>query len=351
MSREQIDGLMADRKSALASQTPPPAGHGTPTAAPLPVAEQPPPAASSTASARPPLLPARIEQLYEVSSPSGSDSLLIPHLLGRARVHFVDSKSSVDLWQDVERVVRLGEDIPADIWAEADTVPPGEIRTTSQAPASARWEPLPAAATDSTSYTSWKRDLKDDLYRNQRLTLFCCPSLKLYSTPDETRDLFTARVRLRERELRDEQKDKLREKFASKIRRQQERVRSAESRQSVEEEQASSATTSAWLSTVTSALGVLFGRKWTSVGNVSRAGTAARAHQRASKQRSDIERARQKVEQEREELEELERELETELKQLTEAPPTADIEEYLITPRKSDLDVQTVALLWRPAGR
>ena len=75
-----------------------------------------------------------------------------------------------------------------------------------------------------------------------------------------------------------------------------------------------------------------------------------RAHSRASKQAADIKLAQEKLEAELEEKEELEAELEQAIDQIKAEfdAEMIEIEPYEIKPRKSDIDVENVALLWMP---
>ena len=97
-------------------------------------------------------------------------------------------------------------------------------------------------------------------------------------------------------------------------------------------------------------LGALFGRKAASLGSVGRATTAMRGAGRAAREKEDVERARHGLEEAHKALAALEDEFQTELEQVRDAvaaePP--EPETIAIRPRKSDITVRRVALVWTP---
>jgi hypothetical protein len=97
-------------------------------------------------------------------------------------------------------------------------------------------------------------------------------------------------------------------------------------------------------------LGALFGRKVTSSGNVGRAGTAMRGMGRAMREKGDIARAKESLEDLREKVVELEEEFEEALATVEETirPETLELKEIELRPRKSDISVGRVALVWTP---
>ena len=97
-------------------------------------------------------------------------------------------------------------------------------------------------------------------------------------------------------------------------------------------------------------LGAMFGRKAASVGTVGRAGTAMRGMGRASREKGDIARAMDELEAQRTKLVELEREFEREAEAIRDAadPALLELKQVEISPRKSDITVERLALVWTP---
>jgi hypothetical protein len=97
-------------------------------------------------------------------------------------------------------------------------------------------------------------------------------------------------------------------------------------------------------------LGALFGRKLGSIGSVGRATTAARGAGRAARERGEMARAEDDAEALAQQLGELEAEFAEQLEAVRERLSGREVvcEELAIHPRKSDLSVDRVALVWTP---
>jgi hypothetical protein len=97
-------------------------------------------------------------------------------------------------------------------------------------------------------------------------------------------------------------------------------------------------------------LGALFGRRARSVGTVGRAATTARSASRIGRERADVSRAEERVAELQDELRRLSDEFEDAAAALElDVDPTAiELEEKVIRPRKSDVEVEPVTLVWTP---
>lgn len=348
MTREQIRTLMRDRVAATATR-----GGGL--AASLANAPSIT-AAGVSNSTRRPLLPDTIEQRFVPVSRSVPRDAAIeyrPALVGAAKLHYVDSKSSVDVWRNVQRVCRIEDEVPASPWEAADTLDAHPLTLETAPIADAAWAELPAGLARVSNFSGWKTKLKEALYRDCRLTLWRCAAVDQFSAPGASEGEFRTALQQSARERRDREIEKLREKYRSKLLRQDDAIRTAERRRDTEAEQANAARTSAWVTTLTSVLGAFMGRKTISATNIGRAGSAARAHSRAAQQQADIERAAGRIEVETEKKAQLESELQAELDSLSRQydPDALTLEPVELTPRKSDITVGLVGLLWLPWQR
>ena len=214
----------------------------------------------------------------------------------------------------------------------------------------ARFASLPAAAADPKTYVRWAKMLKSHLYREHPLNLWRCREFKKISNPGEGEGDFRVRLRQLLHERRDLEIEKLRKRFAPKLTRIQERIRRAETRVAKEQSQYQQQKMQTAVSIGATVLGAIFGRKLTSVGNVGRATTAARGAGRTARERGDIARAQENVEVLRSQLVELEREFEESLEDArTDVDDTAlEFEELAIRPKKADISIERVALVWTP---
>jgi phage host-nuclease inhibitor protein Gam len=147
------------------------------------------------------------------------------------------------------------------------------------------------------------------------------------------------------RSARDTSVETLRSKYAPKITRLDERIRTAEQRVAREQTQAQQTQVQSAISIGATVLGALFGRKLVGAGNIGRATTAARGVSRTMQEKQDVARAAESVETLQAQLAELNAECEAEIAALS-AAATPSIEMLELTPKKSDITVTRVALAW-----
>jgi carboxylesterase type B len=184
----------------------------------------------------------------------------------------------------------------------------------------------------------------------RRLRLLRCSAPAAVSRPGESEGEFRARLRDELRARRDEDVEKLRTRYAPELARLRERIAQAEQRIEREQAEYGQRKVQAAISIGATVVGALFGRKLGSVGNVGRATTAARGVGRAADERSDVARAAERAEDLRAKLAELERALAADLARIeSPAAPTAlALEEVRVAPRKADLEVKPLVLVWSP---
>jgi len=354
LTRDQIQALMADRKQAESGSAVQPSTATPSSDANRGATTVSEPVGGESAETEPPILPAGVTQRYVASTnpiPSTARVIYRPAVLGMAHLHYVDarSRSGIDLWKNVGRLAPI-RDASVAAWEDSERIDQPGLAFADAPTAGARFGSLAGEAMNAKSYSTWAKELKDVFYRGEPLEMRFCPSLKTYSEPEESEGDFRARLNHQLREKRDLEIEKLRKKYTPKIERLQDRIRSAEQRVEVEKSQASSATVSAAMSIGSSLLGALFGRKLASRTNVSGAATSVRSMGRAASQRGDIKRAEANAQAIRDDLAAMEAEFEKEITRINEGytPEDLSIEPYEVTPRKSDIDVEEVILVWIP---
>ena len=176
------------------------------------------------------------------------------------------------------------------------------------------------------------------------------PQAPFVSRLDEAEGDFKVSLRAAVREQRDLAVEKLRQRYAPKLTRLQERIRAAEQRVEVEQSQYTQKRAQTAISIGATVVGALFGRKLGSLGNVGRATTAMRGAGRAASERGDISRAKEKAGVLRTQLKELERTFEDDIEALEGAVNVEDLDvaEMRVTCRKTDLDIQPLIVVWTP---
>ena len=300
-----------------------------------------------------PFLPPGVPQQFipiRGAQPSGSTLVYQPMVLGGAQVRFSDSKTGIDVTQDVTVLTPIADGaVPVD-WDHAAEAALA-LSDLEQVPAeSAQFANLPVAAGKAKSYEVWNKDFSGCLFRNQKVDLFKSPSTKEVSNPGESERDFRVRLQQSGREARDKQSDSLRQKYAPKIAAIQDRIRRAG--QTVERQQAESRASQmqAAISVGASILGAFLGRKTLSATNIGRATTAIRGAGRAIKESKDVGQAEENVSALQQQLADLEAQFKTETDALaaTTDPLNEKLETVSLKPTKANIAVKLVALAWTP---
>jgi len=341
LTRTQIQTLAAARGAGRTRDAQPP-----PRARRLPPGSRPAPAAER------PVVPAQAGEGFvrgKGAAPEGASLLYRPALLGAARLHYVSAKVGVDTWEEILALAPLGEKLLGDPWDAAEFLQ-DPLALDAQPVQAAAFAALPAAAGQAASYAAWSKSLALFLYRSRTLSLFACPALKETSTAGETEGEFRVRASQRGREERDARIEALRGRYAPKLASLEAQIRRAEERVARERSQYEQQNLQTAISVGATVLGALFGRKVASAGGLGRATTAARGMGRSMREKEDIGRAEESTGLLKERLAALEEELRAEIAKIQEGtePGGLAIERTEIRPRKSDITVTRVSLVWTP---
>lgn len=334
----EISRLMAPRKQNMAP------AHGV---LPRGVPPQAADAAAAPVTASRPALPADIEEAFlAVRGPSDRITYQ-PRAYATARLHYIDKAAGLDDWQTLSLAAPISDEGDEALWAEAEEL---AVAPTREPVAGSAFADLPAGAQRSASYTKWAKALAAELYEGRRLTLYACDALKQVSRPGESEGDFRARLALTVRERRDAEAEKLRQKYAPKLASLQGQRQRAAERIDREKSQASQQKMQAAISIGTSLLSAFLGRKAVSATNVGRLGTAARSASRVGQQSADVARAEESAEAIGQKLDALDKELQASLAALEARldPQSVPLRELPVAPRKSDIAVGKVVLLWTP---
>lgn len=305
----------------------------------------------TTATERP-ALPPQVPQYFAPPRSVAGKVVYVPRLLGAAKVRFSDARLKVDAEQDVLVMTEIMDSpVPVD-WAAAEDLAL-EVNDLEKTPVEGEYTAFAPAATQVKNYERWSKDFASWIYSARRLQLWRAPTTELVSNPGESERDFKIRVQQGLRELRDRMADELRQKYAPKIATLQERIRRAEAARERESEQARRAKMNTVISLGSTLLGAFLGRKAVSAGTVGRAATTMRGAGRAVDQAGDVTRAAETVAALEKQYQELDAQFRDETAALTASlNATAEqIETLDLKPRKTDIQVRLVALVWLPFQR
>jgi hypothetical protein len=339
LTREQIGKLMEERKVTTSSSG-------------LRAEREETSKSSDTAQTDRPVLPPGITERFvsrRANLPAGASLVYHPALLGQAKLHFAQAAAGIDCWQDASLLLPIDDSVPAETWAQAE-ICEDAIESESQPEAAAKFAALPGELSRPKRYTELSTALKDHLYRNQKLQLWKCVPLKQSSKAGESQADFRIRLSQQAREERDAAIETLRQKYAPKIAALQERIRKAQIKVDKEKSQATEKTLNAALSLGASLLGAVFSRKMVSAANITRATSSMKQAGRIARERQDISDANEGVDVLNQRLEELNAELKTETDKVQAdlAPDKLPLTEVVVQPKKSEINVSGVTLIWLP---
>jgi hypothetical protein len=299
-----------------------------------------------------PSLPPNIQDFFLPSRSGNSqkDKLIyLPKLLGISKINFSILKARINSSKTVTFITPITDNAISVDWevSEALEIPAGDLEKTPRD--NAFFAKLPSPANQASNYLSWNRDFSNWLYGTQSLEVFSSPSLQIFSNPDETERDFRVRLQQLSREKRDEMTDILRKKYSTRMTTLQERLRRAEQAVDKQSDQAKRAKFQTAISFGSTLLGAFSGRK-ISQSTISRASSAMRNVSRTMEEGKDVARAGDTVESIKKQLADLQAEFDTEVSSLDEKldPMMEPLETIIIKPRKTDILVQLVTLVWTP---
>jgi hypothetical protein len=311
---------------------------------------QPPVAAGilTTAESERPVLPPEIEQYFlpvRTAVPSGSSLIYIPKLWGSSKLFYADAKIGIAAEQEISLIKDFDSD-----WNDAEILNSREKDLDQFPPIEGAFGELPPEGSNPKSYATWTRSFSDWVFRTQTLKLWKSTQLNQISRPQESEKDFRIRLQQAAHEERDRQVEKLRTKYATKINSLQDRLRRAQHAVEREKTQASQQKVQTAISFGTTVLGALFGRKKISTSVLGRATTAARGVGRSMKESEDIARAEESVSVLQKQLADMEQQLQIESQELQNRidPQTETFQSFEIRPKKTNITVKQVGLVWVP---
>ena len=310
------------------------------------------PVATENAFPRP-TLPEDVPE-YFLTVPGGNQAVTYrPMIMGTARLHFVDAKRGIDEWRTFSCLAPLSDDGRNVLWPEAKKIDDPQSRLGKTPVEDAVFEPLPAPAMRASSYVAWGKSLAAHLYEHARAEILVCDTLNMSSALNESERDFRARLALAARERRDAEVEELRRRYGSKFAELEKREQRAQERLAREQSQLSHQKAQTAFSVGASVLSALLGRRRLSASTVNRAASAARTAARVGRESDDVEQASENLEAVRQQRLELQRQFNEDTKAIERVLDAASVSlrKVTVSPRKADIAVGEIALVWTPWRR
>ena len=281
---------------------------------------------------------ASIPQYFE-PDPSGKNSFYAT-IGAKANVHFFNQRKGIDEERRLTLFLPIDEACKRYDWQQSGTEEMDYEKLPHTSPKEAHFASLPQIVLDDKGLKKAARELKEYLYQSQEITLWRCSSPKLESRPGESRSDFMVRLDDILQEKKEEEIEKLKERYSKKEKVLLERLSRAKER--VEKE--ASDTTSSLIEAGISILGALLGK-----GSVTKVGRAVNKGGRILKERGDMSRAQARVAAVEDDIDALADELDEKIDRLHEKydVDNREVSTWKIKPRKTDIDIEGCALVWR----
>ena len=306
-------------------------------------------AAAGEASSKP-SVPADVPEYFLAATTAGESLLYKPMVMGTAKLHFVDAKLALDQWQTTAYLAPLSDDGGTVLWDEAQSSPELKSRLGKAPAPSSTFAQAPAATLRAQSYAAWGKALSAYLFESARSEVLVCDALKATSSPGMSEGDFRAQLALAARDQRDAAVADLKRKYAPKLATIEDQLRRAADRVERERSQLNQQRLQSAFSIGASVLGAFLGRRTLSATNVNRAASAARAATRVGRESGDVDRASDSAEVVQQKQRDLQQQFDADAAALeTRFDATAvTLRKVQVSPRKSDIAVGEVALVWTP---
>jgi hypothetical protein len=310
-------------------------------------------AGTEIAGSQKPVLPVNVEEYYLPATkekPAQSKLLYQPRTVGSAKLHFVDTRRNLDIWQTQTVLAPFSDDGREITWEQGQMYQERQINLEKSPLTEGDYTSLPAGASRTENYKIWRKMFESHLFQYSAVEFLQCSALKLSARPDENEEEFRGRVALAMRENRDQGVEKLRQRYAPKLAALEERIRRAQEKKDREKSQVTQQTMQTAISVGATVLGALFGRKKITTGTIGRATTAMRGAGKIGREQGDVQRAEENLQVLQSQLSELQSQFENERIDLQNSLEQSipQIEKIQVKPRKGDLLITTFGLVWTP---
>jgi len=290
------------------------------------------------------ILPTGIQEFFLDTQKDGSTNAYHPKALGVGKLHFVDSKYKLDVWQERVLVAPFSADGQNIDWDKSDLMPDGKAVLSKDVPLSGEYESLPACAMQEKKYQALGKSLQSFLYQTQAFQLYQAPELKLTSKEGESKEEFLIRATSASQEVHEKELTKIKDDYSVKITSMEDKIAKANAKLLKMQNRSWSQRFEAFLSFIMMLISGAFGRSTINDRSITRAGTTLRRAGKVTKDAQDVSTQEEEISSLEEQLEELQREQEKAI--LITNTSDIDIQTIEIKPRKTDISVEPLAIFW-----
>jgi hypothetical protein len=296
-----------------------------------------------------PLSPQGIPEYFRKQSNFLKSNHYKPSVLGVAKLHFVDLKFQLDVWKTIfllSPMDKTGKNIDLN---NAEEVPDIKNELDAKPLPDSSFEDLPAFLMQEKNFVLFQKAFAATLYQNQSLKIMQLKDLGLLSKPDESETDFHERIKITLNQKQAETLRKLEEKYAEKRNVIENKLKRADEKFTIQKQQSWLQKIEAFISFVTTIFSAFLGKHLTK-GTITQVGTSMRRAGRITKEDQQVVHAEDSLKSYESQLEDLKMQENEEIKLATTSFETmiGRIEEITVKPRKSDVTIDEVAIVWSP---
>jgi len=270
-----------------------------------------------------------------------------PAIAAHGAVRFYDGRRGIDEVRTFEYIADAPDQFGRTAWNDALKMSQMDRKLVENADhpegAEVHFHDVPEEMSNAKDWKSIEKDLEDYLYANHKLVLKEHKGLKMTQEPGESVEAFHMRLQAAAKEERDAELDKIEDKFEVKLEKIEDRLRKEENDLADAEAEQSSRKTAEWVNAAETIFSMFKGRR-------KSFGTAATKRRMARKAADKVISARQDIQELEKDYRELEAELKEALKEVRGKweESLTELDERIVTPRKTDIKVDFIGLAWHP---
>lgn len=301
---------------------------------------------SNASNSQKPILSESIKE-YFLDTNINSQAPFYPSLYASTKIRFYNQKRAIDIEEKIDLKLELDNSHNIIDWEKSrEELCEGFANKPSN---NASYSELPTIIIQAKTFKEFEKNLSDYLYGSKKLELYICNALKLESKLHQSKRDFIVEVEDRLKELRDEKVDGLKDKFQVKYNRLEDKLQQLEFKLEKEKHDVSSKTTDTLMDIGLAVINALFGGKTPSASSSIRDGASAfRKGRDVLKEKDDVKNVSILLDDTKYEMQELQEQLKEEIIKIEDELDSKNYEitPLFITPRRSDIIIKDIALLW-----
>lgn len=296
-----------------------------------------------------PVVPPSVRQYFLTAQYSDSN-ILKPYLFATGTVRFLHNKTALDETVTKAYICEINGDGSTQNWSDARLVKYSVDQFDDEPPLGAKFLELPIGLAQASNYKNWSKSFAAFLAQNQKYYLLRSNELDLTSRPGESDGEFRVRFQQRLNEYRDECKEKLSAKYAPKLDALRGRITRTQWKAEKQSQASRDDQLHGMISVGTTIFGAMMSRKPFGSTTFNKASRVARKISRASQKKADVEETHELLDVQRAKFDDLNNQFEEERQALSRELESyaTSIQTIAVAPKKGDVLVTAIALLWLP---